>query len=141
MAGAEIVTTAAQKRIALKAYMAGGDAETAGAVVGMSAELVERDYLALARPERLSISRELLLEQLRTVQGEIARMHDRLNKALDAKSRSRGSADTALKNIVTSIAILIDKQDVLQKQLDAIESAMQGGEKRRAKSKLRVREG
>ncbi len=135
------MTTAAQKRAALKLYMSGAESGTAAEGSGMTAASVERAYLALDRPGRLSISRELLLEQLRTVQHEIARMHERLDEALDAKSRSRGSADTALKNIVTSIAILIDKQDVLQKQLDAIESAMQGGKKRRAKSAIRVREG
>ena len=119
--------------------MGGTDAAEAGAGSGMTADQVERSYLALQRSDRLAISRELLLEQLRTVQGELVDMHKRLSDALKAKSRSRGSADTALKNIVTSIAILIDKQDVLQKQLDAIEDALQGGASKRMKNSLKVR--
>lgn len=132
--------TAAQKRATLKAYMAGADAATAGAGCGMSAEAVERAHLALDRGERLSISRELRLEQIRTVEAELAALHLRLDGALKAKSRSRGSADTAIKNIVTSIAILVDKQDVLQRQLDAIEAAMAGTKRRRAKNSHRLRE-
>lgn len=135
------MTTAAQKRATLKAYMAGEDAATAGAATGMDASAVELAYLALDRADRLSISRELLLAQLRIIQLEIAITDDRLLDALRAKNRSRGSADTAMKNLTSALWSLRIQQDSLQKQLDAIEAAMQGGTSRRAKSKLRVREG
>lgn len=134
------MASAAQKRATLKAYMAGEDATTAGATCGMDANAVKRAYLALDRQERLSISRELLLEQLRIIQLEIAITDERLLQALKAKNRSRGSADTAMKNLTSALWSLRVQQDALQKQLDAIEAAMSGAKKRRAKNSHRLRE-